>query len=197
MSNSSTTTEHDRFDQASAGVLGVVEPTLRRLVDSDADRVFHAFQSPEMKRQGDVTTADDAHRYVDNLIADDSPHEPWAITLGGRLIGLVCVTVDKGNRSGWFWYWMAEEARGQGWMSRAAATVADWALGERELERLELGHRINNPESGAVAKAAGFIQEGVERQKFLVDGERIDVLNYGRLKSDPRPAYRSIIFQES
>jgi RimJ/RimL family protein N-acetyltransferase len=55
------------------------------------------------------------------------------------------------------------------------------------LERLELGHRVNNPASGAVARAAGFVHEGTEREKFLVDGERIDVLTYGRLRSDPWP----------
>ena len=39
-----------------------------------------------------------------------------------------------------------------------------------------------------VALAAGFIQEGVERDKFLVAGERVDVLTYGRLVTDPSPA---------
>jgi len=38
------------------------------------------------------------------------------------------------------------------------------------------------------ALAAGFIQEGVERDKFLVAGERVDVLTYGRLVTDPSPA---------
>ncbi|MGQ4537763.1 GNAT family N-acetyltransferase [Dermabacteraceae bacterium P7074] len=49
---------------------------------------------------------------------------------------------------------------------------------------MELGHRANNPASGGVARAAGFVQEGVEREKFLVNGERVDVYTYGRLASD-------------
>ena len=55
--------------------------------------------------------------------------------------------------------------------------------------RLELGHRVNNPESGAVAVAAGFVKEGTERAKFLVDGERIDVHTYSRLRTDPWPEH--------
>ena len=67
--------------------------------------------------------------------------------------------------------------------------VAEWALAERRLERLELGHRVNNPASGVVARRAGFVKEGTQRQKFLVEGERLDVDTYGRLKTDPHPAF--------
>ena len=87
---------------------------------------------------------------------------------------------------------MTARARGRGWTSRAAATVADWALDHEGLERLELGHRVNNPASGHVARSAGFIKEGTERAKFLIDGQRIDVDTYGRLTTDPRPKYDSI-----
>ncbi|HIY23613.1 MAG TPA: GNAT family N-acetyltransferase [Candidatus Brachybacterium merdigallinarum] len=165
-------------------------PTLRRLRAGDAAAVLDAFAShPDMARQGEVTSTDEAAQYVARLIAPDSPHEAWAVVDHDVLVGLVCVSVDEANLSGWFWYWMTAAARGRGWTSRAAATVAEWALSERGLERLELGHRVNNPASGVVARHAGFVREGTERAKFLVDGERIDVDTYGRLRSDPRPAF--------
>lgn len=167
---------------------------LRRLVRRDAAAVFEAFQSnPDMDRQGDVRSFEDAERYIEKLIKSGSPHEAWAIDEAGSLIGLVCVSVDEVNRSGWFWYWMSASARGRGLMGRAAATVADWAFTERKLERLELGHRINNPASGAVARAAGFVKEGTERGKFLIEGQRIDVDTYGRLLSDEIPEYEPIL----
>ena len=81
---------------------------------------------------------------------------------------------------------MTEAVRGRGWTTRAAATVAEWALDHAGLERLELGHRVNNPASGAVARAAGFRKEGTQRGKFLIAGERVDVDTYGRLRTDPR-----------
>ena len=167
--------------------------TLRRLQASDDAAVLAAFRSnADMARQGDVSTLADAGRYVSRLVAAGSPHEAWAIAAGDVLVGLVCVTVDDVNRNGWFWYWIADAARGRGWMSRAAATVAEWALTVRGLERLELGHRVNNPASGVVARRAGFVKEGTEREKFLVSGTRIDVDTYGRLRSDPSPAFDAI-----
>jgi hypothetical protein len=38
--------------------------------------------------------------------------------------------------------------------------VARWAFDDAELFRLELGHRVNNPASCGVARAAGFAVEG-------------------------------------
>lgn len=141
-----------------------------------------------MSRQGDVTDETSACRYVERLLDPELSHRPWAVARpDDSLAGLVAVSVDEQNRNGWFWYWMNAADRGQGWMRSAATTIADWALDQGGLYRLELGHRANNPESGGVARAAGFIREGLEREKFLVNGERIDVLTYGRLATDPVP----------
>ncbi|HLR28363.1 MAG TPA: GNAT family protein [Ruania sp.] len=170
-------------------------PVLRRLRPDDVPEVHHAFASNEdMARQGEVASPDDAAQYVARLL--HPPHEAWAVSDGGRLVGLVCVSVQEENRSGWFWYWMSDGARRRGWMRRAAATVADWALSRRGLQRLELGHRVNNPASGAVAVAAGFVREGTEREKFLIAGERIDVATYGRLLSDPWPRFEPLAMIE-
>lgn len=172
--------------------------SLRRLHRTDAAAVQEAFAAnPDMARQADVATRADAEEYVARLIAPGSPHEAWAVVERDALVGLVCVSVDEENRNGWFWYWMADAARGRGWTSRAAATVAQWALSVRGLERLELGHRVNNPASGVVARRAGFIKEGTEREKFLVDGRRIDVDTYGRLRSDPSPLFDAVPMNET
>lgn len=158
---------------------------LRALAPTDAADVLAAFASdPGMARQGTVTTLAEAADYIEALLAKD---HGFAITDDDRLVGLVGITVDRANRVGWFWYWMNASHRGRGWASAAATAVANWALTVGRLERLELGHRADNPLSGNVAGAAGFVHEGRERAKFLIDGERIDVLTYGRLKSDPWP----------
>lgn len=158
---------------------------LRRVRIDDAPAILEAFGEPDMQRQGDVDDLASAGDYARRLA--ENPHA-FAIERAGELAGVVAITVDTANALGWFWYWAHPRHRGYGLTCRAAATVADWALGEGGLERLELGHRVNNPASGAVARAAGFVLEGRERAKFLVDGERIDVLTYGRLRTDPAPA---------
>ncbi|GAB3167550.1 hypothetical protein GCM10027059_28640 [Myceligenerans halotolerans] len=94
----------------------------------------------------------------------------------------------SGHRTGWVSYWLLPEARGRGLAVRALATLTRWAFDERGLERLELGHRVNNPASCAVATGAGFTPEGVERGKLLYDGVRYDVETHALLHTDPRPA---------
>lgn len=159
---------------------------LRPLRSTDAPDVLAAFQSdPGMARQGTVTTHDEADAYVASLLAGRGA--AFAITDDDRLVGLVGVTVDPVHRVGWFWYWMNASHRGLGWASKSATAVANWALSEGGCDRLELGHRAGNPLSANVAGAAGFVREGRERGKFLIDGVREDVLTYGRLATDPWP----------
>lgn len=189
--NPSTGGSAARFDGRvrRGSVVGMSDPVLRRLRATDAPDVLAAFAAAsDMARQGAVTDAGSALAYVEGLTEVAGPHLAFAIEHQGRVVGVVGVTVDSGNRNGWFWYWMHADFRGRGWTSQAAATIADWALGEGGLHRLELGHRVNNPASGAVARSAGFIQEGLERSKLLIDGERLDVVAYSRLPSDPRPS---------
>ncbi|UQN29746.1 GNAT family N-acetyltransferase [Brachybacterium kimchii] len=173
----------------------------------DAGAILEAFtSSPDMSRQGDVHDAASAEEYCTWLrgadrhafaIVDDAAETArggqGARGAQGRMIGLVAVSVDEGNRNGWFFYWLHPAHRGRGLASRAAAALAERALrpvdrGGWGLERLELGHRIDNPASGAVARAAGFLHEGTEREKFLIGGERVDVLAFGRLATDPAPS---------
>lgn len=163
------------------------EPRLRSLRASDAPDVLAAFASAtDMARQGDVTSLSTAADYLGRLLGERR-HLVFGVTVSDRVVGAVGVTVDSANRNGWCWYWMHASHRGLGWTSRAMATVADWALTVGKLQRLELGHRVNNPASGAVARAAGFVPEGLERRKLLLDGERLDVQTYARLVEDPWP----------
>lgn len=166
---------------------------LRPVRGSDAPAILDAFAAADMSRQGDVTTLEQAQQMATWLSAPPRRGTAISDAASDELVGVIGVDVDEGNRSGWFFYWLRAAARGQGLAARAAATVANRALrvssdGGFGLERLELGHRANNPASGAVARAAGFVHEGIERQKFLVDGARHDVLTYGRLVGDPIPA---------
>lgn len=168
---------------------------LRPLRSADAAAVLAAFRSDPvgMARQGEVTDEASAEEYVRQLL--DAPTVDAAAVMDSAtdtLVGLVTVARDETNRAGWFAYWLHADWRGDAIMACAAATVADAELAEGGLERLELGHRANNPASGAVARAAGFRHEGTQRGHFLIDGRRHDVHLYGRLVSDPSPELRPL-----
>lgn len=163
-------------------------PALRPLVPADAAAVLDAFHTdPQMLRQGDVKDLVAAGKYIDFVTNAEQGNVAFAVDMEGRCVGVVAISGASAHRLGWFFYWMHRDFRGRGLTSRAAATVAQWALHHGGFERLELGHRANNPASGRVALAAGFLQEGLERKKLLIDGERIDAATYGRLTTDPDP----------
>ncbi|CAI9401193.1 GNAT family N-acetyltransferase [Aestuariimicrobium sp. T2.26MG-19.2B] len=137
----------------------------------------------------------------------------FALTERGVAIGSVGLSaIDQHHSTGWFHYWMGQPGRGRGLMCRAAATVATWALSPMAgpgpsphadpdqapglgLHRLELGHRVNNPASGRVARAAGFVQEGLQRDKLTHGDQRFDVVAMARLATDPQPSLTPIRLQ--
>lgn len=180
------------FSESAPAPLPTERYHLRPVRAGDAPAVLAAHRSaPDMARQGTVRDLEQAQQQVDWLLAEDRRATAIADD-EDTLVGLVAVTIDHEDLLGWFFYWLHAAHRGRGCAARAAAAVAERALTPSAaegwgLERLELGHRANNPASGAVARAAGFVHEGTERGKFLIDGERRDVLTYGRLVTDPAP----------
>lgn len=140
-----------------------------------------------MSRQGEVHDLDTAHAYVTRMLDSPDMRTLVAVDDADRLLAFAAVSVDRANANGWVFYWAHPDARRRGITSHLVRELADRELGDGGLHRLELGYRANNPGSAAVARAAGFIREGLEREKFLVGGERIDVVSAARLKSDPSP----------
>jgi len=121
----------------------------------------------------------------------------WAITSDGIPVGNVGLSaIERRNDTAWCHYWLALSARGHGSASRALASVADWAF-RGDLFRLELGHRVNNPSSCAVARRAGFIAEGIERKKLKYGTERFDVELHSRLRTDPAPRLDLLSFSQA
>ncbi|WP_418907033.1 GNAT family N-acetyltransferase [Glutamicibacter endophyticus] len=162
---------------------------LRPLEPEDAQAVLAAFDSDAaaMARQGQVTTMAEAEQYVARLLDPANLQLPLAIATEDGLAGLVSAGIDATNNNAWVWYWMHAAYRGRGVVSAALRTLARVLFDTHGIHRLELGLRVNNPGSRRVAERAGFICEGRERGKFLIDGQRVDTLMYSRLASDPRP----------
>lgn len=137
----------------------------------------------------------------------------WCLEKDGLASGQVGISYSgQGENSrfdrGWVWYWAAENIRGRRIMKPVVRAICDYAQGLVEvpkhletptgavdisalletesphLRRLELGYRTNNPASRALALSIGFVEEGIEREKFNYDGELFDAAIAGRLVSD-------------
>lgn len=165
---------------------------LRPWTDADLPAILDIFTtSDDLTTQYPlpVTSLDEAATCREKMLTWDESRRNFAIEVDGIAVGNIGITgVEQRHHTGWVSYFSSGAARGRGLVTRSAIAATNWALGELGLFRLELGHRMNNPASGAIALAAGFTQEGHERQKLEYDGERFDVLTYGRLATDPAPA---------
>lgn len=168
--------------------------------DADAQAVLGAFAAPGMAGQARAAIAslDEARAWLAPVVPDPSDAAPgsvaFAIDLDGTAVGHVMVSaIDGGHLTGWVSYWVTPSARGRGLAVAGAAALAGHCFDALGLYRLELGHRLNNPASGRVAAAAGFVREGTERAKLRYrndDGtwERFDTALWARLATDPPPA---------
>ncbi len=160
---------------------------LRPWHPEDARELFEAVRDPEIARQlppFDTEAAAKAHiaklagsdDVVAYVISDESE-----VVLGG-----VMAQLNRPMRTAWVSYWLVPSARGLGLASRGTVALANWLFAQG-VHRLELGLRLNNPDSRKVADRAGFIQEGIMREELEYDGVRYDTALLSRLVTDPVP----------
>lgn len=145
----------------------------------------------------DFSNEAQAAEYIDMFLPFGDRVKNWAVIEDGVAVGNVGVSaIEMRHETAWASYWLARGVRGRGYASRALQSVAAWAF-DAGLFRLELGHRVNNPASCRVATAAGFVAEGIERQKLRYGTERFDVETHARLASDPKPTTSALVFQSA
>ena len=166
---------------------------LRPWGQSDAGHLLRAFcASDDLATQvddADLSTLERCQAFIALQLAPASPSvRNFAISVDGQAVGNVGIgNIDHRHGTGWVYYWVSAGARGQGLASRSLASAARWAFEQRDLFRLELGDRVNNPASCIVALKAGFAPEGIERQKLKYENKRYDVETHARLRNDPAP----------
>ncbi|WP_307864759.1 GNAT family N-acetyltransferase [Allobranchiibius sp. CTAmp26] len=171
----------------------VASVVLRPWMLSDAPALRAAWASnPDLSTQfGEAVLDTDlqAEEYLQSSLGFAESARNWAIVEDGVAVGNVgLAAIEWRHATAWAYYWVAASARGRGYATGALSAVADHAFSDG-LERLELGHRVNNPASCRVAVGAGFLAEGVERQKLRYGTERFDVELHARLCTDPAPQH--------
>ncbi|PYY64477.1 N-acetyltransferase [Curtobacterium sp. MCPF17_003] len=172
---------------------------LRPWSRSDAPALLSArWSSPDLDTQfngADLTHEAQATDYIGNFLPFSDSVKNWAVVEDGVAVGNVGLSaIEPRHQTAWAYYWLAGGARGRGYASRALQAVAEWAF-DAGLFRLELGHRVNNPASCRVATTAGFLAEGIERQKLRYGAERFDVETHARLADDPDTTTSALAFQ--
>ena len=82
-------------------------------------------------------------------------------------------------------YWLVPEARRRGVATRAVRLLVRWAFATfDDLVRIELWSIVGNDASDAVARRAGFVEEGILRSRLRVGGTYRDVRCFSVLRGE-------------
>lgn len=102
------------------------------------------------------------------------------------MIGVDGITENVDGAHGELGYWMAAEARGNGYLGEAAAAVVEWSFAELGLVRLQWRAVVGNVPSARTARSLGFRYEGLSRQGLTGPRGRDDGWFAGLLHTDDR-----------
>jgi RimJ/RimL family protein N-acetyltransferase len=106
--------------------------------------------------------------------------DPGEMALGGGSV----YDIDRAAGRAAVGYWLAGQARGRGYATRATRLAARLAFDALGLARLELTCAPDNLASQAVAHRAGFIREAHLRSHMRFKGGRRDTLVFGLLAGE-------------
>lgn len=165
---------------------------LRPFVISDAESWLAVMRDPQVMKYWSHSPWQDI-RQAREAIAGDikamaaGEYLQLAITVkpADKCIGM-CIFFHhhQGSRRGEIGYCLASEVQGQGYMIEALSHFFDFLQTKMSLRRLEADIHPDNLASARVLARMGFQQEGVMRQRWLVNGEVSDSAVFGVILSE-------------
>jgi RimJ/RimL family protein N-acetyltransferase len=164
---------------------------LRPFRPEDVDAVHRASQDPESQRWITAIalpyTREDARRFVEDIAPrerGDGLGLSVVVEDGQGFAGTAGLYLRPGRLGPEIGYSIAPWARGRGYATETARALADWGLAHGA-PRVHLYVDVRNAASLAVARRAGFAQEGVVRGCLEYrDGSRGDAALFGRLAGE-------------
>lgn len=102
-----------------------------------------------------------------------------------RRAGMVSLTdVDYRRSSATVGYWLVPAVQGHGYATEAIRRVLSYAFGTLALHRIEATVDAPNDPSIGVLESLGFTHEGTRREARVLDGDRVDMHDYGLLAAE-------------
>lgn len=125
------------------------------------------------------------HEYVKNTNLED--RVVWAIchTKDGHIGNIALQAISFINRTAEFAILLGDKHHwGKGVGLLAGRKLLEHGFQKLNLERIYCGTAATNKGMNKLAKALGMIQEGTRRSHLFLEGERVDIYEYGILRSE-------------
>ncbi|VFR49763.1 Acetyltransferase [plant metagenome] len=168
-------------------------------LEEDAAALFAIQSDPVVMRYWNHAPWTDLVQARDAIVADQAAQADgtlWKLGIrerdSGALVGTCMLfAVERDSRRGEIGYNLAVSAQGKGYMTEALHGFIRHLFTVRGLRRLEAEIDPRNAASAKLLLRLGFQQEGLLRERWVVDGEISDSALYGLLAEDfqrARPA---------
>lgn len=108
------------------------------------------------------------------------------IWLGGKVAGVIALTMDNGGPLAALGYWIGADYEGKGLVTRASRSVIHHAFMGLGIDRVEIRSAVDNVRGQQVPQRLGFVNEGVARHGAWVNGVPHDINTYSMLAKDWR-----------
>ncbi|WP_327051591.1 GNAT family N-acetyltransferase [Halomicrococcus gelatinilyticus] len=166
---------------------------LRTVESEDVPFLQRAFANPEiryplgtqLKNQDEIESwnEDEGKDHFLVCLEDDDagPGQPDGDDV--RPIGAATVE-DAAWRRPDLAYWLVPEVHGEGYGKEAVSLVVDYVFRTYEHPAVGAGAYAFNDASRGLLESLGFTEEGRTRKDRFVDGEYVDGIQYGLLRSE-------------
>ncbi len=132
-------------------------------------------------------TVNDTRRFIQTVINQFKSNEGFqcGIWNEGKMTGVVGFhRIDWMNKSVEIGYWIAQEYKGKGLITRSCRAIIDYAFREFKLKRVQIRCATGNTRSCAIPERLGFRKEGITLQGEYLYGKFVDLVVYGMLDGD-------------
>jgi ribosomal-protein-serine acetyltransferase len=166
---------------------------LRILTERDAATIFARVDQDRAYLREWLPWVDASRSADDTLAFIRSSREQLAAETGfsaglwhaGQFAGVIGMhKIERMYRKGELGYWLGEAFQGKGVMTDACRAVVSYALGELELNRIEILCATGNGKSCALPRRLGFTHEATLREAQLVHDRYHDLHLFAMLKRD-------------
>ncbi len=162
------------------------------MTDVDVPALFEVFGDPDVCRYWSrpaLRDLSEAQALLTEIVEGFRTRtlSQWGIALrdGNQVIGTCTLTsFSLEHRRAEIGFAIGQRYWGQGYAGEALPALLTHAFGNLDLRRLEADVDPRNTRSIRTLERLGFRREGVQRQRYLVNGEVQDAMMYGLLRSE-------------
>ncbi|KAI0109642.1 acetyltransferase [Nemania sp. FL0031] len=167
---------------------------LRPFEVSDAEALAQAANDPELakymrNRFPSPYALSHAHGWIEHCRAEGTHSFGIFTAEAGEYAGSITLELPTGDKiyagTRELGYFLARKFWGRGFMSEAVRGLTRWAFATfPELLRIEATTFAPNVASQSVLRKAGFVKEGTRRLAIVKNGEQIDEIMFGLIRTD-------------